>query len=381
MTLSTLWASRTAAMEPASILDSHDGWRRPRRGRTLLYTALALVSVGGLASVPLACQSGGVGDPCTPEDEYDSTFAGFNVAQENIESRSFQCATRICLVNHFQGRVSCPQGQAPPKGCNPANHNMDCNTAQGEVCTASQVFAPTCTSCAANDPTCQAVPCPVGAGGTALSCDPNLQVCTCTTSDAGTIQGVNFVCERANSNDQNSPQVLRAYVCHKPNQCQTVADGTTTKNQINGVPKDCCIPGTDEPVAVSVCGQCDPKSKRNADQAVYCSCRCCAPCCDPSIKDEATADMQGCSLDASNCGSNCDPNFNYCSCPSGFTCTLIRKNVGLGDTELAGAYCIKQGSAYNTTSMGGDCGNVVGYAAGQNCFGMGTAASSPDAGM
>ena len=28
-----------------------------------------------------------------------------------MESRSFQCETRLCLVNHFQGRVSCPYGQ------------------------------------------------------------------------------------------------------------------------------------------------------------------------------------------------------------------------------------------------------------------------------
>ncbi|MGH7285980.1 MAG: hypothetical protein ACRELY_31050 [Polyangiaceae bacterium] len=29
----------------------------------------------------------------------------------NFESKSFQCQTRLCLVNHFQGRVSCQYGQ------------------------------------------------------------------------------------------------------------------------------------------------------------------------------------------------------------------------------------------------------------------------------
>src|ERR1700741_4187664 len=93
--------------------------------RSILCGLLAILSVGAIGVLPLACSSGGVGDPCVPEDEYDPTFAGFDIKQENIESRSFQCATRICLVNHFQGRVSCPLGQPAPKdaqglqGCEP----------------------------------------------------------------------------------------------------------------------------------------------------------------------------------------------------------------------------------------------------------------------
>ena len=59
----------------------------------------------------LGCQAGGVGDPCTPEDEYQQNFNGFQVTETNVESRSFQCETRLCLVNHFQGRVSCRLGQ------------------------------------------------------------------------------------------------------------------------------------------------------------------------------------------------------------------------------------------------------------------------------
>src|SRR5262245_32138904 len=97
-----------------------------------------LLSIAVLAGLPLACQSGGVGDPCTPEDEYNPQFSGFAMAEEYIESRSFQCETRICLVNHFQGRVSCPLGQAAatitdcggPSGPNDAL----CDKAQGETC-------------------------------------------------------------------------------------------------------------------------------------------------------------------------------------------------------------------------------------------------------
>jgi hypothetical protein len=57
------------------------------------------------------CPAQGVGDPCVPEDEYSPTFSGFAVGEVSTESRSFQCQSRLCLVNHFQGRVSCPYGQ------------------------------------------------------------------------------------------------------------------------------------------------------------------------------------------------------------------------------------------------------------------------------
>ena len=64
------------------------------------------------------CPAEGVGDPCVPEDEYSATFSGFSVSEVNTESRSFQCQSRLCLVNHFQGRVSCPYGQtAGASGC------------------------------------------------------------------------------------------------------------------------------------------------------------------------------------------------------------------------------------------------------------------------
>jgi len=89
------------------------------------------------------CSTTGVGDPCVPEQEYDPAFVGFDAREVNVESKSFQCETRLCLVNHFQGRVSCPYGQnatatasydAPP-GTNekcmqskPADGNSACCT-------------------------------------------------------------------------------------------------------------------------------------------------------------------------------------------------------------------------------------------------------------
>jgi hypothetical protein len=81
-----------------------DTVRRNSNTFTLFFVALA-----GVASV--ACQSGGVGDPCIPEDEYTKAFAGYQPNESNVESQSFQCETRVCLVANFRGRVSCPYGQ------------------------------------------------------------------------------------------------------------------------------------------------------------------------------------------------------------------------------------------------------------------------------
>jgi len=74
-------------------------------------TGFSLLATALLGLFPLACQPGGVGDPCTPEDEYTPDFSGYNPKEVNVESKSFQCETRVCLVNHFQGRVSCKYGQ------------------------------------------------------------------------------------------------------------------------------------------------------------------------------------------------------------------------------------------------------------------------------
>src|SRR5580698_9169366 len=79
-------------------------------------TRSILAAIAASAAVALlvgtgGCNSTGVGDPCTPEAEYSQSFLGFDKAEVNIESKSFQCQTRLCLANHFQGRVTCPYGQ------------------------------------------------------------------------------------------------------------------------------------------------------------------------------------------------------------------------------------------------------------------------------
>lgn len=265
--------------------------RAPRpKVASFLGSILAVAVLGGS---PAACQSGGVGDPCVPEDEYSPAFAGFDPAEENIESRSFQCETRICLVNHFQGRVTCPLGQAPPRPCSSPD---DASCPDGQKCVLSAALGSPC------DPAVEGS-CPGGA-----ACDP-----------------VDKQCSR--------------YVCHAPGACQS-AEAAEADNR----GKACCVPGTDTPVGSPVCGQCATTSNRNAERAVYCSCRCGPP-------DGAPA----------------DDGFNYCECPSGFECAEIRKDYDLGDKQLAGKYCIKQGTAFEGKH---ECGAVKDYFDVDQCVGV-----------
>ena len=181
-------------------------------------TGFSLLATALMGLFPLACRPGGVGDPCTPEDEYNDTFSGYNAKEVNVESKSFQCETRLCLANHFQGRVSCKYGQAAP----------------------------------AED-------------GTGAS-------------------------------------------CHVP--------GNPSK-----------------PIKVNVDAQ---LVDRQADKAVYCSCRC---------------DGE-------------DKNARYCKCPSGYACTHLKDDLNLGAGQLAGSYCMRDGTGY-TGNEATPCA-PLGYTGGSN---------------
>lgn len=288
--------------------------------RSIVSGLVGLISVVAMGILPTACESGGVGDPCVPEDEYNPDFAGFKVTEENIESRSFQCQTRICLVNHFQGRVSCPLGQDERKFC---SGPTDTSCGMGVSCVEAATLSPDCDPDA--EPMVQAAVC-AGFGGV---CNDKTRACECTVGGCP----MDSYCD---------PDTLlcKSYVCHTPGNCQIAGaeEGDNTG-------KACCVPGTDTPVASPVCGQCAPDSNRNAEKAVYCSCRC------------GVAE-----------GEPTDENFNFCECPNGFECQEIRKNVGLGDKQITGKYCIKQGSVFETEQK---CGQVSGYYNSQQCKGIG----------
>jgi hypothetical protein len=78
--------------------------------KSLIFAGLAAAATA-VALSGTGCQPTGVGDPCTPEAEYSTSFTGFDYKEVSTESADYQCFSRLCLVNHFQGLVSCPYGQ------------------------------------------------------------------------------------------------------------------------------------------------------------------------------------------------------------------------------------------------------------------------------
>ena len=207
----------------------------------------------GLLPFALGCETGGVGDPCVPEDEYVATFSGYKESEVNVESRSFQCETRVCLVNHFRGRVSCPYGQT-----------------ETQISTLPPDAPERCR-----------IP---GTSGT----DP---------TDAITVPV--------------EPQLL-----------QRTAAATPSRS----------------PQGVKV------------HDSVYCSCRC------------------------ANAEGGTDDGAQYCECPSGFTCSKLIDDLGLGSEQLAGSYCIREGTGFTKAQEGpeGSCHGNPGEccsstAAGFNC--------------
>jgi hypothetical protein len=88
------------------------------------------------ASLSIACEAGGIGDPCIPDpDEYVADLPGFSLGEVNVTSRSYECESRVCLVNNFQGRVTCPygtNGPNPDPSVRPTvQHNEQCQLPSG----------------------------------------------------------------------------------------------------------------------------------------------------------------------------------------------------------------------------------------------------------
>ena len=191
---------------------------------------LAIISTISAGSAAFGCTPGGVGDPCVPEDEYTATFSGFGESEANVESRSFQCETRVCIANHFRGRVTCPYGQT--------------------------------TEYVSQD-----------SGGAPV--DPK------TGDNPG--------------------------FCYLP----------TSNNEIVTVPVQAQL------------------LDRRAEDTVYCSCRCKGP----------------------------DKSANYCSCPSGYSCLPLVPDLGFGQAQLVGSYCMKNGTQYSGSSTGSSCNYAVGNCA------------------
>jgi hypothetical protein len=78
------------------------------------------------APVPAPSSSnGGVGDPCISADEASPDWGGALLSEVNVDTSGQSCGTGlVCLASRFQGRVTCPGGQASANG--------ECLTTSGE---------------------------------------------------------------------------------------------------------------------------------------------------------------------------------------------------------------------------------------------------------
>ncbi len=126
------------------------------------------------------CGPGGVGNPCVPEDEYRTYFSGFGASEVYVESRSFQCSTRVCLVNHFQGRVSCPYGQTEEDLLLPGDDPRRCRVPGTDGLEAGESIDVAVDSWLVERPAQDAVYCSCRCDGP----DPGAEYCECPSGYA-----------------------------------------------------------------------------------------------------------------------------------------------------------------------------------------------------
>ncbi|MGA7123456.1 MAG: hypothetical protein WBY94_25355 [Polyangiaceae bacterium] len=156
--------------------------------RSILAILAASIAVAVLSGT--GCVTTGIGDPCIPEQEYLPTFEGFDPEEVSVESKSFQCLTRLCLVNHFRGRVSCPYGENGDG--TPVTGAKNCCPQQTSTCTTNA------GCCTPGIP--QPVVPPVDANGKPLDTTNKEAQCPARTAD----KAVYCSCRCANINNQTN---------------------------------------------------------------------------------------------------------------------------------------------------------------------------------
>jgi hypothetical protein len=211
--------------------------------RNVLSLLAAVLFIGVVAGP--GCQPNGVGDPCTPDEEYVSNFAGFSAGEVNVESKSFQCRTRLCLANHFQGRVSCPYGQdasgMAPSGLPPTDPNGGSGSGNAG-CVVPGTSIPVDPTCAV-PVTTENTPCPQVLNPLPKSGKTVLAQCT----DRNTAQAVYCSCRCADVNGDTTNGVYCScpdgYTCKPPNGAPLVSSIGTGDTGLTGY--YCYKTGTD----------------------------------------------------------------------------------------------------------------------------------------
>jgi len=130
---------------------------------------VSLLLLAGVTSCK-NCGPGDVGDPCIPNAEYSATYEGASERGTQVEDKSFQCESRVCLVKNFRGRVTCPLGNA--KGgsvyddgraeCTIPGTNEIVTAAVPSQCSTRTESVYCSCRCAGNDPNARYCECPAG---------------------------------------------------------------------------------------------------------------------------------------------------------------------------------------------------------------------------
>lgn len=257
-----------------------------------LGAALVLLGAAG-------CDAGeeGVGDACMPNLEFGSTFGGFTKDDNNVETRSFQCATRVCLINKFQGRVSCPKGSDAKQ---PEYYRAGYDTVElaNDDATGKRLEAYVLLQ-AYGGQVPKLLDAPTAEEEKA-NAEARARLATATTKTVEELAAVGLT---ANKSD---PVALEAALL------------TAVQN---GSWRLCQVPGTDgQKLDHWVRQTVVPQFQQRAPAAsVYCSCRC---------------------ADANN---GQPETGNFCECPSGFACQpMFNADPNTAD-ELEGYYCVRDG--------------------------------------
>ncbi len=251
--------------------------------------ALVLLGAAG-------CNAGeeGVGDACMPNLEFGSTFGGFTKDDNNVETRSFQCATRVCLINKFQGRVSCPAGSdAKQPEYYRAGYDAITLAEAGDSTAAYKLLQ------AYGGQIPKELDAPT-AEEEKLNKDARAKLAAAVDQTVAELAAVGLT---ANKND---PASLEAALL------SAVQEGSW---------RLCQVPGTDgRKLDHWVRQTVLPQFQQRAPAAsVYCSCR----CADAKNQQPETG--------------------NFCECPSGFACqAMFNADPNTAD-ELEGYYCVRDG--------------------------------------
>jgi hypothetical protein len=133
-------------------------------------------AAGASCDAGLSVTAAPLGAPCVSEEEGYSSFGGFSPMGISVDSNTFACASRICLINHFQGRVTCPYGQTAP-GVGP-DGGPGCVT-PGTCAPVNPVSGPTVPPQCSNRQAADAVYCSCRCANTNGGTDDAGTYCTC----------------------------------------------------------------------------------------------------------------------------------------------------------------------------------------------------------